>query len=364
MGKQVSLTAISLFSGLGLMDEGMERAGFKIVYSVEIDKWCNAQRKILWPDVPQHDDIKTFTGSMCATSDLIFGGSPCQDLSCAGKQAGLIGERSGLFYEMLRIVGELQPRWVVWENVRGAISSNRGRDFLAVLNAFWRAGYDARWCCLRASDFGYPHQRARIFLLADSAERQRHCEPHNGFRTPETTRGGSNQLADPAQRGQRELRQSSGRKRQPDGGDKALADADGRGRWPQGDEEQQAGGIDRGCGVVADAIGPDESGRLSAGRQAKSGWPCGERGGRGGIPRCPPGPGQREQWAAILERWPWLAPAVERGLCGVADGRSWDLSQDRRKWLKALGNGVVTDCAYYIGRRIMESLNTTQQGDK
>ena len=116
------LTVGSLFAGIGGAELGLEQTGgFKTIWSVEIDEFCNEVRRRHWPDVPQYGDIREFPPAGIERPDVIFGGSPCQDLSCAGKQAGLAGERSGLFLEMVRVVWELRPPGVGWETVRGAL---------------------------------------------------------------------------------------------------------------------------------------------------------------------------------------------------------------------------------------------------
>lgn len=162
------LTVGSLFAGIGGLELGLEQTGgFKTIWSVEINEFANEIRKRHWPDVPQFRDVREFPPREgIERPDVICGGSPCQDLSCAGTRIGIGGERSGLFLEMVRIVRELQPRYVVWENVRGAFSSNGGKDFRTVLGHFSDLGYDAEWTMLRASDFGASHCRARVFLLA------------------------------------------------------------------------------------------------------------------------------------------------------------------------------------------------------
>lgn len=129
-----SLTALSLFAGVGGFDLGFERAGIRVIAQCEIDPHAASVLRRHWPDVPVVSDVTTLNGAEYV-ADVITGGFPCQDLSVAGKRAGLDGERSGLFFEIVRIVHEMReatdgqyPRWVVLENVVGAFSSNDGRD--------------------------------------------------------------------------------------------------------------------------------------------------------------------------------------------------------------------------------------------
>ncbi len=157
-----SLKYISLFSGIGGIDLGLDRAGLQCVAQVEIDEYC---RKVLakhWPEVPRYDDIKTVGQHNLPECDLICGGFPCQDISNAGKRAGIDGERSGLWQEFYRIICELRPRYVLVENVSALLI--RGVD--RVLGDLAASGYDAEWDCIPAAAVGAPHIRDRLFILA------------------------------------------------------------------------------------------------------------------------------------------------------------------------------------------------------
>jgi DNA (cytosine-5)-methyltransferase 1 len=158
----MTLTFGSLFAGIGGMDLGLERAGMQCVWQVEIDDYCRRVLKKHWPDVWVHDDIKTFEPTTRHACDVVVGGFPCQDVSVNGKGAGLGGERSGLWFEMLRIVGQIKPRYVVIENVKGLL--NRGLS--RVLWDLASLGFDAEWTVLRCSQVGGRHRRARVFIVA------------------------------------------------------------------------------------------------------------------------------------------------------------------------------------------------------
>jgi DNA (cytosine-5)-methyltransferase 1 len=165
----------SLFAGVGGFDLGLEAAGWECAWQVEWDKECQQVLARHWPDVPRWGDVRDVIGSELPRVDLITFGSPCQDLSVAGKRAGFDGARSGLFYEAIRIIKELRddtngryPRLAVWENVVGAISSNHGRDFAAALDSLAEIGaVDIAWRVLDARWFGVPQRRRRIFVVAD-----------------------------------------------------------------------------------------------------------------------------------------------------------------------------------------------------
>ncbi len=152
----------SLFSGIGGMDLGFDRAGMKCAWQVEIDPYARRVLEKHWPEVPKHDDIRTFTAAQHV--DVIAGGFPCQDVSSSGKRAGLDGERSGLFYEFSRVIRELGPRFVVMENVADLVV----RGLPRVLGELASLGYDAEWHCIPAADFGVPQGRDRIWIIANA----------------------------------------------------------------------------------------------------------------------------------------------------------------------------------------------------
>ena len=149
----------SLFSGIGGFDLGFDRAGMRCAWQVELDPYC---RKVLtkhWPDVPKHDDIRTFKPTPV---DVICGGFPCQDISNAGPKTGIGGERSGLWGEYVRIIRTVRPRFVVVENVAALLVRGMG----TVLRDLAESGYDAEWSLFSACRMGAPHMRKRVFIVA------------------------------------------------------------------------------------------------------------------------------------------------------------------------------------------------------
>ena len=151
----------SLFSGIGGFDLGLERAGHEIVWQVENDAYC---RKVLakhWPDVPCHSDVHNCGTHNLEEVDVICGGFPCQPVSTAGKQLAQDDER-WLWPEFARVIRELQPRYVLVENVPGLLV----RGFSDVLGDLAALGYDAEWGCVSAASVGAPHLRKRIFIMA------------------------------------------------------------------------------------------------------------------------------------------------------------------------------------------------------
>jgi DNA (cytosine-5)-methyltransferase 1 len=287
----------SLFAGIGGLELGLEWAGVgRTVWQVERDPFCRAVLARHWPDAERFEDVCTVGVANLAPVDVICGGFPCQDISYAGKGAGLDGARSGLWFEFARIVREMGPRFVVVENVSALLT--RGLD--AVLGTLASLGYDAEWCCVRASDVGARHRRDRVFLI--------------GY------------LAD------------AGGKRRDQGG----ADA-----WQGGAGRALAGGADvvghAGCSrrEGTDWCGPDVSAQVSAG--AGPSWmpgasvaqPSMGRAAHGLPPRLDvAGPGQPQH--------AWEAPRIA------------STAPHRSKRLRALGNAVVPQVAEVVGRRLME----------
>lgn len=159
------MTFGSLFSGIGGIDLGLERAGMTCRWQVEIDPFCQKVLAKHWPLVPKYGDIREVTGDELERVDLLAGGFPCQDLSCAGKRAGIDGERSGLWREYARLIGELRPRYVLIENVPGVLANEPMRRVLGDLSAL---GFNAEWQSLPAAAFGAPHIRYRVFIVANS----------------------------------------------------------------------------------------------------------------------------------------------------------------------------------------------------
>lgn len=158
---------LDLFSGIGGFSLGLERTGgFRTVAFCEIDKFCQRVLRKHWPEVPIYDDIRELTAARLAADgvvpDVLCGGFPCQDISAAGEGAGIDGERSGLWKEYSRLIGELRPRYIIVENVAALLY--RGLD--RVLGDLAALGFDAEWHCIPASAVGANHRRDRLWLVA------------------------------------------------------------------------------------------------------------------------------------------------------------------------------------------------------
>jgi len=137
----------------------------QIKWQVEIDDYCARVLEKHWPNVRRYRDVKEVGVHNLEPVELICGGFPCQDVSVAGKRAGLAGERSGLWSEFHRVIAELQPRWVVIENVPGLLSSNNGQDMGAILGALAELGYGWAYRVLDAQYFGVAQRRRRVFIV-------------------------------------------------------------------------------------------------------------------------------------------------------------------------------------------------------
>lgn len=163
-----------LFSGVGGFSLGFEAAGIETAWHCEIDPDARAVLQRHWPDVPCYDDVTTINGADLEPVDIITFGSPCQDLSIAGNRHGLDGARSNLFFEACRIIEEMRhatgfqyPRYAVWENVHGSLSSKKGADFERVLDELAYLGpVVIEWHVLNALNFGVAQRRRRVFVIA------------------------------------------------------------------------------------------------------------------------------------------------------------------------------------------------------
>lgn len=162
------MNELHLFAGVGGGILGGMLLGHTCVCAVEIEPYCRKvllqrQRDGILPKFPIWDDVRTFDGKQWRGKvDVICGGFPCQDISCAGKGAGIDGERSGLWSEFARIIGEVRPKYAFVENSPMLAVRGLGR----VLGDLSEIGYDAKWCVMGADDVGAPHIRKRMWILA------------------------------------------------------------------------------------------------------------------------------------------------------------------------------------------------------
>lgn len=298
------LRVLDLFSGIGGFSLGLERTGgFETVAFCEIEPYPRAVLAKHWPGVPCYEDVRTLTADTLRRDgiavDVICGGFPCQDLSFAGKRAGLEGARSGLWREYARLIGELRPRFVIVENVPGLLNLGMG----AVLGDLAALGYDATWDCIPASAVGAPHRRDRVWIVAH-AMRGRY-----GSHGVQCVKSAGQWQPD----------------RPIDVGDVANADR----------QSQHACAINAEMGGASQSVADTSRPRLSDNRgrtKAEGLEGNGAANGRGGASRA------SEQWE--------LEPNVGRVAHGVPS---------RVDRLKGLGNAVVPQIPELIGRAILKA---------
>jgi DNA (cytosine-5)-methyltransferase 1 len=165
----MGLTFIDLFCGIGTIRMGMEQAGHECVYSVEWDKHKRKIYSIIFGGEPEGADICTVNARELPKADVWTFGAPCQDFSIAGTRSGLEGDRSSLIREVFRLVRETKeehrPKYLLYENVKGMLSSNKGFDYLEILSEMESLGYDIEWQLLNSKNFGVPHNRERVLTI-------------------------------------------------------------------------------------------------------------------------------------------------------------------------------------------------------
>ena len=167
----MTLTFLDFFSGVGGFRHGLELAGMKCIGFCEKDKFARKSYEAMYDTKGEwfHDDITTIEPTRLPKADLWCAGSPCQNVSIAGKRAGLYGERSGLFFTFVELIKsqkeEDKPEWVLLENVKGLLSSGGGRDYLDYLSILDESGYDLEWQVFNSKDYGVPQNRERIYTI-------------------------------------------------------------------------------------------------------------------------------------------------------------------------------------------------------
>lgn len=160
---------IDMFAGMGTIRMGLEKAGHECVYSIEWDKHKRKIYKIIFGGEPEGADIRQVRANELPRADIWAFGAPCQDFSIAGEREGLEGDRSSMVLQVFRLARELdkehRPTYLLYENVKGMLSSNKGFDFLEILYQMDSLGYDVEWQLLNSKNFGVPHNRERVYTL-------------------------------------------------------------------------------------------------------------------------------------------------------------------------------------------------------
>jgi DNA (cytosine-5)-methyltransferase 1 len=342
----------SLFSGIGGMDLGLERAGMEIVWQVEVDEWCRRVLTRHFPNAVRYGDVRDCHGTAVADAesqrqrsgvqgqrielagttqgrdtaqrgetlapvDLICGGFPCQPVSHAGRRLGAEDDR-WLWPEFHRIIREVRPRWVLVENVPGLLSIDAGRLFGGVLRNLAESGYDAEWDHIPAAALGAPHIRDRVFIVAHASG------PDAGCGT-----------------GQRQGQEPS------DGEPSQLL------------SDASSGGSQAEAGYVADTKPSQRRPHATGGHDA-DGDDAGRQEAPGGLE-----PSGEAMADADAERWDGWSRLFGQGWRGQpTDADWWAVEPDvgrvahgvpaRVDRLRGLGNAVVPQVAEHVGRLIME----------
>jgi DNA (cytosine-5)-methyltransferase 1 len=317
------MTFGSLFAGIGGIDLGLERAGMHCEWQVEIDDYARQVLAKHWPSVRRWRDVRTFPPEPAKAwrCDLVCGGFPCQDISNAGRKVGIDGKRSGLWSEFARILGIVQPRYVLVENVPALTL----RGLHRVLGDLAQLGFDAEWDRIPAASVGAPHRRWRLFIVAyaqgvqwekvqrsqsDGASEPLAANPNgSGLEMPQQIRAGERH----ADNGRKETLSNSNGSLRERPNDSVRA---GRNR-PGGSHNQTL---------------PNAPGRWSGQR-----W--------------------RDEFQAFCESqrnlfWPDPEPWLRRMDDGISP--TLDRVPNRANRLKCIGNSVLPQVAEWIGRRIME----------
>ena len=300
------MKVLDLFAGIGGFTLGLERAGFETVAFCEIEPYAQKVLAKNWPEVPIYDDVRDITADRLISDgirvDVLTGGFPCQDISVAGQQAGIEGERSGLWTECARLIGELQPRYAIFENVTNLLNGERGAWFKRVLWDISALGYDAEWHCIPASELGAHHHRDRVWII---------CYQRANFLLEDSRYG--------------EWRDS---------------DSVARGQDAQGKRQCDTDTVRRSSENVADTLYARLQRRLhwrqDKERQSKS--------GHLGCGSATHGQSRKNEWHT--------EPDVGRVANGVPS---------RSHRLKCLGNAVVPPIPELIGRAIMEKEGANEQ---
>jgi DNA (cytosine-5)-methyltransferase 1 len=377
----------SLFSGIGGMDYGLAKAGFDHVFFAESDAY---RRRVLmrhWPGVPVYDDVRSVgvelaggrqhpeavqpaVGGVVGDSrlDLLCGGFPCQDLSVAGRRAGLVGKRSGLFFEFARVADDLvrDGGWIVVENVPGLLSSQGGRDFGIVLASLAELGFhDLAWRVLDSRYFGVPQRRRRVFVVGRRASgdgaRQVLLEPESGGGNFETGRKAGTRVAAPLTRGSSGAGVSEPGQRQEDDINIVSTLQGGAGRRGHRIDAEGAGGGHpiahtlRSEGFDASEDGTGRGTRLTVHGQEVD--PDGVREAPGAAGRVDDpgggiaGPITRRYGKGINTTMDDAALVV-----GGGSGSVIDLKPDGPRYA-GCGDAVTSSVAFWVGRRILEYEN-------
>ena len=336
----MKLKLLDLFSGIGGFSLGLESTGFfETIGFVEKDKFCQKVLKKHWNNINIEEDIRNVKGEKYQ-ADVVTGGFPCQPFSVAGKRKSTADDRY-LWDEMLRVIRETKPRWVIGENVEGIVNINEGMVLRQVLNDLENEGFKSQCIIIPASGIGAWHQRKRIWIVANNISNSNN---NGSYRSQgNATKQSSNEQKD----------------RLSFGDDKDVSNTESKGSFSTNESKSSS----------------DERTRLDI--NEKKNWSeiwsyasrCSEQVGSGNVSNTS---SERSQGCGIqhnLEgeqrseelttktssqrQQTWWETQSE--LCGVPNGVSYELDKDRSNRIKSLGNSIVPQIARQIGLSIMDA---------
>ena len=327
----------SLFSGIGGFELGLlwSIPNLEIIWQVEIDPYCRQVLKKHFSESTQYEDIKTFDtiNQIDKNIDILVGGFPCQDISIANsKRSGLDGKKSGLFWEMLRVIKSLRPKIIIMENVAALLI--RGGGMGTVLREMDKIGYRVEWFCLEAKDFGLPHKRRRVFIVCYTTDPDsKRLLEHK--RQPKTVQQSPVERIQPEKTKDSIVSESTHRinnnatyttcNRNKTSHRQSFSDNANRTAILQRRSQKQKRTTDtNGASCTTNGVQIRISKRVS-------------------IPNIP---------CATIPTRPEKTPPPEPTICRMDDGFSQKLHNPR---LKALGNSIVPQKTEWIGRRLLES---------
>jgi DNA (cytosine-5)-methyltransferase 1 len=369
----MKLKLLDLFSGIGGFSLGLESTGFfETIGFVEKDKFCQKVLKKHWSNINIEEDIRNVKGEKYA-ADIITGGFPCQPFSVAGKRKSTADDRY-LWDEMLRVIRETKPRWVIGENVEGIVNINEGMVLRQVLNDLENEGFQSQCIIIPASGIGAWHQRKRIWIVAHSNS-NRHVSEIRGVNGEEKGIPVQDRQKDSTARksigtsdvwetnkeyvsnsntgfGIRENEEIQSRGNATTNGSEDVSNSDSirYGRWSsEGCTDREWSFLQReqeGCKVGSEVKGCDRNVSNTSSERSQG---C-------GIQHNLEGEQRSEEFAAKTSserQQTWWETQSE--LCGVPNGVSYELDKDRSNRIKALGNSIVPQIARQIGLSIMEA---------
>ena len=365
----MTLTVGSMFSGIGGLDLGLQRASMEIKWQIENEPYCIKVLEKHWPGVKRYGDIKEIKGKELEPVDIIAGGFPCQGMSVSGARKGFKDDRSGLFFEMSRIIGETRPKYILIENVPGLISKGLG----TIIDDLRIQGYKTlRPILIEVASVGAPHKRERIFILAYSRYRiggdVRITKGGGEFQKKRSEN--TNTSCGPNKQSKVLANPESNNKRNADEKNKTIIgngaqeqvgrcrsnprneiNSDSKGKGVGGLSEQPREKSNDPIGICENVSDPNKTKTTRQRQYGGKILPIPESGGF--------------SIGSLSQRWSGecrLGRIINGVSCGLDECGEWECQMPRavtkqkngKKRLQAIGNAIVPQVAEYLGRLIIE----------